>query len=117
MISRPEVDDLISKLASEKTRVRVDLLTTETSFSVAGFMEVAAAGVMRVKLRDAGFIEFFLGDSWGFDYFDPNSTRTPLEGRIGQDYEGNPQETGPGIVGWVQDTEYHLFILEIVEAG
>jgi hypothetical protein len=115
VINRSEVDDLISKWASEETSVRVDLQTSETNVSVTGALAAAPGGLVQIKLGDSGFIEFLLGDQWGFDYFDPDTTNVPRERRLTTDYRGNPLETGAGIVGWVRGTDHHLFILEIIE--
>ena len=113
MISRSEANDLVSKWASEGTRLRVDFRSVDTNFSVEGSMELAAEDIFRVRLRDAGFIEFHLDSFWGLEYFDPNSTHVPLDRRISHNHAGEVQETAAGIVGWSKPERY-LFILEIV---
>lgn len=113
MIKRFEADDLVSKWVSEGTRLRVDWRAPDTNFSVEGALESAGAGVLCVRLRDTGFMEVSLDASWKFEYFDPNSTHIPLDGRVGKDHAGAIRETAAGIVGLSEN--HSLLLLEIVE--
>jgi hypothetical protein len=113
VIKRSEADDLISKWVSEGTRLRVDWRAPDTNFSVEGTLDSAGEGAVCVRLRDTGFMEISLDASWKFEYFDPNSTHIPLDGRVGKDHAGNTQETAAGIVGYSQP--HTLLLLEIVE--
>jgi len=104
----------MSKWLAEETRLRVDFRTAGTSVSVECVLEESAAEITCLRLRDAGFIEIHLDDSWVFDFFAPDALRAPYLDRLGRDHSGLVQETGACLLCHSEGSV--LLLLEIVES-
>lgn len=113
MITRSEVNDVLSGWLSKGTVLRVDFATADTSLSVNGRLAPAAEGIVCVRLGDTGFIEIHLAESWQFDFFAPDAMRVEEESRVGRDYTGLPQMTGAGLIV-TSPQEVKLIFLEVV---
>ena len=117
MISSEEAFLVFRKWVDENTPLRFDgkheLLY---NFSVAGTLESAVNEVVRLRLRDTGFIEIHLPEDTGFAFFDPDSMRVDQADRVGAGYKGERVTTGSGIVAIKQTGEEFLFIEVVRES-
>ena len=113
MITRVEVELVLSGWKAAGTLLRLDFATASLSVSLTGRIEPAADGVLCVGLGDSGFIEIYLVEEWEFDHFTPEAMRISEAETIGKDYAGSPQQTGAVLI-LVPSGDARLKLIEVV---